>query len=165
MKRLIVISLLATLLASCGFQPMYRADADSPAVSQSLAAIDIAPITDRLGQKVHNELLDIITPGGVPTSPQYTLLVRLVEERENVGLLQDASSTRATYRLQAHFRLELIDDGTVIIDGNTWASTAYDVVSSDYSTLIAERAAQDRLSRDVALEVRNRLAIYFGREQ
>ena len=164
MRHLIIITVLATLLSACGFQPMYRADAENLAISQSLDAITIEPIPDRLGQKVHNELLDIVTPTGEPTSPLYRLSVRLVEEREDVGLRQDASSTRANYRLQAHFRLEETASDTVLIDGNTWAETAYDIVMSDYSTLMAERAAQDRLSRDIALEIRNRLAIYFGRD-
>jgi LPS-assembly lipoprotein len=165
MKRLLLITILTTLLASCGFRPMYGADADNPAISQDLAAIEIGLIPDRLGQKVRNELLDIITPTGEPSAPRYRLLVRLEEEREDIGLRQDASSTRASYRLQAHFRLEETADDAVLIDGNSWAATAFDIVQSDYSTLMAERAAQDRLARDIALEIRNRLAVYFGRDR
>ena len=156
---------MVTLLGACGFRPMYQAQGDDPAITQALAAISIGDIEERLGQKVRNELLDIITPTGEPASPTYLLQVRLVEERDDIGLRQDASATRANYRLQAQFRLEEVASATVLIDGSSWAATAFDVVQSDYSTLMAERAAQDRLARDIALEIRNRLAIYFGRDQ
>jgi LPS-assembly lipoprotein len=165
MRHLIVITVLASLVGACGFKPMYQTDAENMAISHSLDAITIMDIPDRLGQKVHNELLDIVTPKGEPVSPMYQLSVRLVEERDAVGLRQDASSTRANYRLQAHFRLVETSTDTVLIDGDTWSETSFDIVMSDYSTLMAERAAQDRLSRGIALEIRNRLALYFGRDQ
>ena len=165
MRKALCTLLVVTILGGCGFQPMYGTDAENTSVTAALAAITINEIPDRLGQQVHNELLDVINPAGEPTNPAFSLSVRLVEEREDVGLRQDASVTRANYRLQAQFRLVDTTDESVLIDGSTWAETAFDVVSSDYSTLISERAAQSRLARDVALEIRNRLALYFGRDR
>ena len=152
MTRLITMLCAALLLTGCGFTPMYGTDAENSSVTQAMAAIDIEEIPDRLGKQVHNNLLDAITPGGMPGSAQYRLQVQLLEEREDVGLRQDASVTRANYRLRAQFRLIDNNDEAVLIHGSTWAETAFDVTSSDYSTLIAERAAQERLARDVALD-------------
>ena len=165
MKKLLLISMVTLVLAGCGFKPMYRADAENMAVTEAMATVDIGEIEQRLGQKVRNELLDIVTPLGEPSQPVYHLSIRLNEERDDVGLRRDASSTRANYRLQAQFRLMEISSEDVLIDGSTWANTGFDIVQSDYATLMAERAAQDRLAREIALEIRNRLAIYFGRDQ
>lgn len=163
LTRPVLMSLvLAITLSGCGFKPLYRTEADDPAISAALAAIEIAPIEDRIGQRVHNELLDRITPLGRAAEPRYILTVILDEERENVALLQDETVTRANYQITARFRLADYNDDTVLLDGSTWAATSFDVVRSDYSTLMAQQAAQGRLAADIAQEIRIRLSIYFG---
>ena len=164
MKRILCTFVLVGLLGGCGFQPMYGTNAENTSVTQALAATTIEEIPGRLGQMVHNDLLNVVNPTGESGSPQFSLIVKLTEEREDIGLRQDASITRANYRLKAQFRLVDLADEAVLIDGNTWAETAFDVGTSDYSTLISERAAQERLSSDLSLEIRNRLALYFGRD-
>ena len=144
---------------------MYGEQATGPAVTQEMAAISIDPIDDRLGQLVRNALLDRVTPMGSPREPIYRLKVRVTEEREDVGLRQDASVTRANYRLNGQFQLVEIATDTPLMTGNTWTATAYDVVQQDFSTVVAQRDAERRLAVELAEEIRTRLAIYFGREE
>ncbi|MFN3230633.1 MAG: LPS assembly lipoprotein LptE [Alphaproteobacteria bacterium] len=165
MTRTLLISLTALTLAACGFKPMYGQRAESPAVTQALASVEVAPIEDRLGQLVRTALSDRLTPGGGPNSPRYTLKVSVIEEREDVGIRQDASITRANYRLSAKFDLVEVESDTVLITGTTWSQTAFDVVQQDFATVTAEQDAQRRLAGEVADEIAARLAIYFDREQ
>ena len=54
----------ALILTGCGFQPLYgaKSGAKQSASVTTMAAIDVAPITDRAGQVLRNGLLDRITP-------------------------------------------------------------------------------------------------------
>ena len=157
--------LLVTGLSACGFKPMYATDGSGPAVSEEFAKITIDPIPDRLGQLVRNALIDRVTPLGSPRDPVYRLVVKVTEEREDVGLRQDASVTRANYRLNGDFQLVEIATDLKVITGNAWTATAYDVVQQDFSTVIAQQDAERRLSIELADEIRTRLAIYFSREE
>ena len=143
---------------------MYGQNADSPAVTQKLGAVSVETIDDRLGQLVRGAIVDRITPAGAPANPLFLLRVHVIEEREDVGIRQDASITRANFRLSAQFTLLEIDTDTVLITGTTWSQTAFDVVQQDFSTVTAELAAQQRLAEEVADEITTRMAVYFDRE-
>ena len=155
----------ALLLSACGFKPMYATNGSGPAVSEEFARIAIDPIPDRLGQLVRNALIDRVTPLGSPRDPVYRLVVKVTEEREDVGLRQDASVTRANYRLNGDFQLVEIATDLKVITANARTATAYDVVQQDFSTVIAQQDAERRLSIELADEIRTRLSIYFSREE
>ena len=66
--------MLATGCGDGGFRPLYA----SPAVvgtdvNQKLAALDIAPIPGRVGQRLRNELIYQSTGGDLPAEPVYRL--------------------------------------------------------------------------------------------
>lgn len=165
MVRALAIILICLTLPACGFKPMYgaQATADRPAITERMATIDVRPIPDRLGQVVRNQLLEVITPTGKPSQPLYELRLLVGEEREDVGLRENASSTRANYRMSAKFELREISTDEVVLTGTTWAETAFDIVQQDYPTVIAQQDAQKRLAVDLAEEIRTRIAVYFDR--
>ena len=164
MRRLILIGFVALVLPACGFKPMYGQSAESPAVIQKLGAVTVETIDNRLGQLVRGAIMDRATPRGEPANPLFLLKVHVIEEREDVGIRQDASITRANFRLSAQFSLVEIDTDTVLITGTTWSQTAFDVVQQDFSTVTAELDAQRRLAEEVADEITARMAAYFDRE-
>lgn len=49
-------------------------------ISQEMAQISIEPISQRFGQIMRNELIDLLTPKGTPKSPKYRLFVHLTEK-------------------------------------------------------------------------------------
>lgn len=165
MRRALLILMLSLGLPGCGFKPMYGVDAtsSSPGAVDKMAAIDIRPIPDRLGQVVRNELVDAITPRGKPEQPVYELGLTVGEEREDVGIRQNAAATRANYRMSAKFELRDIATDTVILTGTTWAETAFDIVQQDYPTVIAQQDAQKRLAVELAEEIRTRIAVFFDK--
>lgn len=160
--RWLVVAAFA-LLASCGFKPLYGENELSPDVVEDLASIYVEPIPDRIGQLVHNELSNRMTPLGAPADAKYTLKVKLEEVRDDVAIRQDESITRVNYRLTAIFELTSLADDTVLLVGNAWSMTAFDRVQSDFATIVAQEDAQERLAKDVAEEVRTRIAVHFGR--
>ena len=165
MRRALLILMLSLALPGCGFKPMYGENTTStaPSVMDRMAAIDIRPIPDRLGQVVRNELVDAITPGGTAGAPIYELALKVGEEREDVGIRQNASATRANYRMSAKFELREIASDKVVLTGTTWAETAFDIVQQDYPTVIAQQDAQKRLAVELAEEIRTRIAVFFDK--
>ncbi|MBI1180400.1 MAG: hypothetical protein GC201_07560 [Alphaproteobacteria bacterium] len=163
MRRLLLTLTFCLALPGCGFQPMYGADSTGarPAVVQKLASIHIRPIPDRLGQVVRNQLLDAINPTGQPDHPAYELGLLVGEEREDVGLRENASATRANYRMSAKFELRDANSNDLVYSGTTWAETSFDIVQQDYPTVIAQQDARQRLAVQLADEIRTRLAVFF----
>ena len=159
-----ISSLLALTVAGCGFQPVYKGGARGGTVPQ-MAAISVAPIDDRLGQVVRNHLLDLLTPKGAPARPLYRLEVKLRETKDGLALEQDESVTRFNLTLHAAFEMNDLRTDRKILEGATRAIAAYNVVRSDYANLIAERDARSRSSKEVAQEIKARIAVYFRRQE
>ena len=165
MRRALAILMLSLSVAGCGFKPMYgdNATAASPAVMDRMGTIDIRPIPDRLGQVVRNELIDAITPQGPSGAAVYELALKVGEEREDVAIRQNASATRANYRMSARFELREIATDKVVLTGTTWAETAFDIVQQDYPTVIAQQDSQRKLAAELAEEIKTRIAVFFDK--
>lgn len=161
-----LFGILAVMLlaGACGFQPLYgtsRSSLDGAVVAE-LAAVRIAPIPERVGQIVRNDLLDRLTPLGEPASPQYGLTVGLEEAKEGLAIQIDDTVTRFNLTLTANYVLENADTGSIVTAGSVRATAAYNVLRSDFANVVAERDAQRRAAREVSDELKTRLAVYFG---
>ena len=166
--RIIGLVVLAAMLPACGFKPMYGAKSTGPAITQNLAAIAIDPvegqIDGRVAQQVRNALLDRVTPLGTPASPRYRLTVTVTEDREGVGLRQDASVTRINISLNGQFQLTDAETAEPVFSSSAWVASAYDVTLQDFSTVTAQQAAERRLAVDLAEEIRTLLALHFSED-
>jgi len=160
---------VAGLTAGCGFQPLHgrhKGPAGGVArgsIVNDMAYVEVAPIADRVGQTVRNQLLDLLHPRGMADRPIFRLTVSLSESLEGLAIEQDDSATRYNLRLSAHFRLIDSRDGAELLNGTTRAIAAYNVVRSDYANLISERDARNRTALSVAEGIQSRIAVYFSR--
>lgn len=154
---------LALALGGCGFSPLYGRPAAGSLVATELGEIVTDPIPGRVGLRVRNNLIDLISPSGSPAAPQYRLAVRLKEEREGLLISGDASITRYNYTLFADYDLVDIATGDVIDRGKARAIAGYNVVESQFATLSAEKDAEARAARELAQEIRLRLGVGFER--
>ena len=62
-------------------------------------------------------------------------------------------------RLQARYRLLRIATGQPLLEGETNALAAYNVIRSDYANLIAERDARARAAQDIGDAIGLRVAV------
>jgi LPS-assembly lipoprotein len=161
----LAFSLVAVASASCGFRPLYGADASGAAIVAEFGAMRIGELDERLGQMVRNELLDLVTPLGEPADPRYILQVDLFEEKQGLAIERDATITRFNLTLTANY--DLLDARTRarVISGTVRATAAYNVLRAEFANVIAERDAEARTARVVAEEIKTRLSIYFSRLQ
>ena len=152
--------LIPLLLAACGFEPLYGDRVGEAPTRLELAAVEVGPIPERLGQQVRNALVDRLNPGG-GEAPRYRLEMRLRKTSDTFGFRSDESVSRASLRLDADFRLMDLASGEFIHQDSARSTATYDVVQSDFATVSAERDAERRTSEQLADIVTARLGVFF----
>jgi LPS-assembly lipoprotein len=158
---MVLAALLAAVLAGCGFRPLYAPVADGPA--EQLAAIEVAVIPDRAGQALRNQLTDLLDPDRAGVPGRYRLEVRLEEERDEVAVERSGFATRANLRVSADITLLDKADGAVLLRTSSRAVSSYNLVDSKFTTLTSGEAARTRAVREIAQDIRRRLAVHFAR--
>jgi len=154
---------LALSVAGCGFAPVYGEHSSGFHAQAELDQVQIAPINDRLvGLDFRNQLLDRLNPHGEPAQPAYRLEV-VVQEGLGGSLVQpDASITRYSYVLTAKYSLIGLNDEKVLTSGTVSSRAAYNVVDSEYATLVASQDAQKRATSTMTEDLALRIALYFN---
>ncbi|MCW5747393.1 MAG: hypothetical protein KIT36_14490 [Alphaproteobacteria bacterium] len=163
------VAVLALALAGCGFEPMYgertgTPPAGSPAdsgVQSDMLGTRVATIADRVGQVLRNHLVDRLNPQGEPAQPVYYLVVRLHEEKESVLTRSDEFSTATNLRLIADYDVR-DPQGNILNTGYSRVVTRYNTLRSQYATIAAEDNARERAARELAEDIRVKLAVFYA---
>ena len=158
--RALVLGLCALIVAGCGFQPLYGGGRNSEAATE-FAAIRIEPISDRIGQQLHNHLLDLLNPRGRAVDTKYVLLVKLKGSTQGLAIAKSELATRTNYRLNATFQLVTTSNNEVVLGSSPIVVSSYDTLTSNFATLMAEKDAKTRAVRDLSQIIRTQLAVYF----
>jgi len=155
----IAVTLLCAVvsLSACGLQPMYAGGA-SGTVAQGLAQIEVPAIPGRDGWLVRNALQDRLGAAGTGT-PRYRLDVRLDDELESLGVLNDDTISRERRTLRARYQLVEIGSDAILLDATAGSDAGIDVVSSEYATIAAEQTALENLAREVADRIVTQVAL------
>ena len=159
-RSLFLVGLLAAL-GACGFRPLYGGTENS-AINQQLAHIQISTIEDRIGQQLHNLLLDRLNSGGRPQKPLYNLSVKLTVSKEEIGLKFTEEATRARLTLRVNYFLTDNSSGEVLAEGGVRSVNNYNIFHSEFARLAAEENAKKRAAREVSDEIKIRLSLYFS---
>ena len=163
-SRSLVLLVAAVILMGCGFQSLYGSG-DAVEAEGELASIWVRPIQNRIGQILHNHLLDLLTPRGRPRHQKYELDVRLKEETFRLGVEKSELATRANLRITASFLL-LSPSGSPLFHGRSVTISSFNILGSDnLATLVAEKDARVRAVRQIAGDLQRRIAAYFLQRQ
>lgn len=170
MKKSLTIVLTLVLLSACGFEPLYvqrkqnntwyfGGDFDT-SITSEMSQIKVEAVGNRFGQMVRNQLLDSLTPRGVPRKPKYRLYAD-PEERQIVqqALRDDITATRE--RVQYMVSYVLYEGDEVIISGNSVAFVSYDILSNPYSTTMAQKKTEKDAAKIIADDISLRIGAYF----
>lgn len=162
LKRFVItMSLLA--LAGCGFKPIYATPENGAAALNQLIAVrqvsapeTVAPlIDDALERRI------VLREG---QNPQYDLYIEATERAERLAVQIDATVTRFNYRLTANYTLVDLKTGERL-KGDANAVASYNIVTSQYSTLFAEKTAQEKAARLLAEEIERDILIQLSTER
>ena len=161
--RFVLLFIAACALSACGLQPIYAGASGKGAVAD-LSAVDIAPIEGRDGWLVATALEDRVSLRETDAPPRYRLDVQLDDQLESLGLLSDERVTRERRILRARYQLVDLTTGAILLDASAGSDSGIDVVSSDYATIAAERAALERLSQVIADQIVTRVSLALRKQ-
>lgn len=152
---------LAGAQGGCGFQPVYgggspeRASADS-----QLQHIAIDTVPDRVGYRLKSELERLF--GNHQGDAQYRLAIDLETRSSITAIDRDDSARRRNLRLVAAIALIPYGEERPVYERTLISDAGIDQLPSDFATLVAEDAAEQRAVERLARDIRRRLAVHFA---
>lgn len=157
-----VVALGLIGLTGCGFRPLYGERSAASVTAPELAAIQIDSIANREGQLVRNNLLDKMQPRGMAPKPLYRLTVSVGIARESLGIRTDETATRGSLTMNASYTLIDLASGSQMMSGSSRAVSSYNILDSDFATVISENDAIRRTAVDLSEEIKTRVAIFLS---
>lgn len=172
MWRNIKIFVAVLMLGGCGFEPLY-VERDSTerwyyqgkfdtSISEEIAQIKVEPVGDRIGQLVRQELLDSLTPKGVPENPKYRLKITdIAKSVTKQAMRDDITATRERVDYTLTYALYNVETGKKLLDGDTLALLGYDIMANPYSTTFSGKKAMQDAAKIMADDISLRIGAYF----
>ncbi|HZZ62179.1 MAG TPA: LPS assembly lipoprotein LptE [Roseiarcus sp.] len=150
--------LLAAGLSGC-FQPLYG-EAAHPGLVEDLHAIEVAPIPNRVGHYLAEDLIaDLNGTGQTVSPPKYRLVVSVSLGTQTPTVNSEVNvATSATMTGDASYSLIKVDGGKEVLKGTANEAAAYDRTTQRYADLRAARDAEIRLARALSSQISLRLA-------
>jgi LPS-assembly lipoprotein len=153
-----VALLLAAGLSGC-FQPLYG-EVAHPGLVEDLRAIEVAPIPNRIGHYLAEDLIaDLNGTGQTAPQPKYRLVVTVSTGTQTPTVNSELNvATSATVTGEANYSLVKVDGGKEVVKGVASVAAAYDRTTQRYADLRAARDAEIRIARTLSSEITLRLA-------
>jgi LPS-assembly lipoprotein len=172
-----------TLLAGCGWQPLYQRPSSTPnasGVSAKLAQISIDPVktnaapspvvgaggttqdlySGRAAQLLQNYLKDALNPYGRPDQAAYHLAVQLDQRSRSVASVGNGDATRSELFMTAKYELKDAR-GKVVFSNFATTVASYDVMQEPFSDLESKQDVMQRTVQDLAQEIQTRLGVFL----
>ena len=147
--------------AACAVEPLYGTRSAKER-GGGVAAIEIAPVKDRVGHIVRSHLIDGLTPGGQPANPDYRLTLAVEQSKRALLIQLDDHATRFNLTLRAEFSLA-DRSGAVVYRDIARATGSFNVVDSGFATVIAERDAAEEAARVLSEDILTLILLYLRR--
>lgn len=128
------------------------------ALQSELSGIDIVPIPERTGQILQQNLAAQLG-GGHGTD--YRLEVTLEQTDTGSGFRADEATTRINVTLTAKYELRRLSDDAILLNTQTKAFAAYDVVESEFATLTTRQDTLRGLAEELSRRITARLVGFF----
>lgn len=155
--RLLVLA-LTLAVAACGFRPLY-APLKLADGSSLLDQVWIDTISGSSGIILRNYLLDSFYRNGYPERARYMLHIDLSETIRDVDVQKNDTTTRAQYVIIASYTIKDRAANTVIDSGQFRSVSGYNILLSQYTTLVSQSDAKDRALKDLAEKIQMRTAL------
>ncbi|MDX1711433.1 MAG: LPS assembly lipoprotein LptE [Rhodovibrionaceae bacterium] len=141
---------------------MYGRTESGPTTQAYFASTRVAPMTDRIGQQMHNLMRDRLNPQGQPAEPLYVLRIQLREQRQSLGIRRDETASRANLIIGAQVHLIRRDGRKTLLKDVMSTTASYNILDNQFATVIAERDARERALVVLADDITRRLGLFFS---
>lgn len=153
---------ISLALGSCGWAPLY-ADRETGPSDEELRAIRVAPIAERIGQKLALGLRESLNPSGDQTQQRYLLRVTLRTVRADLGVQTQGLGTRGRLDAYANFALADSRGSAELLSGTSHVSESFDILANEYSNVVAEEDARTRAVEELRRDIIARLIVFLQR--
>jgi LPS-assembly lipoprotein len=144
-------------VAGC-FQPLYG-EAAHPGLVQAMREIEVAPVPNRIGHYLTDDLISRMNGSGETPKPRYRLVIRLSQSTTTPTIeSQIQTADAATVTGTALFALTAIDGNKPLYEGSATSSAVYDRTLQSFADLRAGRDAELRVAKSLADEIELRVA-------
>lgn len=158
----IALGLGLAMLGGCGWAPLY-ADLQTGPADEELRAIKIAPISERIGQKLALALRESLNPTGEPAPQRYLLRTTLSTARQDLGVQTQGLGTRGKLDAFANFTLSDSTTGAQLLIGTSHVAESFDILANMYSNVVAEEDARTRAVEGMRRDIVTRLTLFLQR--
>ena len=156
---LLLASTFWLLVSACGFTPLYSNTNTLSGGRSSLDNVWVETIADADGLALRNNLIDRFYHNGTPEDPTYTLRIVLTRDVRDLAIQKDATTTRSQIVFRADYTLLRQDTRQTIDSGSVRAIGSYNILSSQYTTLVTENAAREQALQEMADKIALRLSV------
>ena len=148
---------LALALGGC-FQPLYSESAH-PGLVDNLKAVEVAPIKDRIGHYLGDDLISKLNGTGETPPAKYRLVITMALASTTPTIeSQINAADAATVTGRATIKLTKIEGNVAIYNGTATSAAVYDRTLDSFANLRAARDAEIRIARSLADEIELRVA-------
>ena len=167
-----VLAVLTLGITACGFEPLYvektsnnggwyyNNEFDTDIVYE-MSQIKVEGAADRIGQMVKNELIDDLTPRGVPQHAKYFLKLEPINsKRTELALRDDITATREKVKYTVKYSLWSKEKGE-LVSGKSWIFLSYDLLDNPYSTTMDKKKVEKDGAKILANDISLRIGAYF----
>src|SRR6266700_3992596 len=158
----IVLGFGLAVLGGCGWGPLY-ADLETGPADDEIRAIRVAPISERIGQKLALALRQSLNPTGELTPQRYLLRTTLSTSRQDLGVQTQGLGTRGKLDAFANFSLNDSTTGAQLLIGTSHAVDSFDILANEYSNVVAEDDARTRAVEEMRRDIVTRLTLFLQR--
>ncbi len=149
--------------SGCGFQPVYGGGDERGGAASELRHVAIETVPDRVGYRLKSELERLF--GNHGQQAEYRLAIDLDTRSAVTAIDSDDSTLRRNLRLVAAVSLTPVGSDQPVYQRTLFSDAGIDQLPSDFATLVAEDAAEQRAVERLAHDIRQRLAVYFASQR
>ena len=147
------------------FQPLYG-EAAHPGLVEAMREIEVAPIKERIGHYLADDLITNLNGTGETPKAKYRLTITVAQNDETPTIESQINvASSATVIGNATFTLTKIDGGAVIYKGDGDVRGRLRPHLDSFADLRAARDAEIRIARSLADEIELRVAAALGRRR
>lgn len=157
--RSIFIVFLLLLVSSCNLKPVYNTRYNSK-IDIDLEAIEVEPIKTIEGAEFYYRLTSILPGQG---KAKYLLKTEIVAATMPATIEKNSNVLREYINQLVKYKLIDIETNQILIEEKFYQNTSYNTIFAPYATNVERDATGIDLAHAAAEEIRNRLILYFTR--
>ncbi len=128
-----------------------------------LASIEISNIPDRSGQILRNDLVDRLSPSGLPVNPQYRLdITNLQEEIRDLDITIRSDTTREQMKITADMKLVDLATNQPVLMKTLSARGSYNILENEYTSRVSQQDLRNDLLEKIALQVERYTSLHLS---